>query len=234
MISIRKSEERGHNDWGWLKTYYTFSFANYYDPDYMGYSKLRVLNEDRVEGGRGFDAHPHKDMEIITYVLEGALVHKDSMGNSSIISAGDLQKMTAGKGVLHSEYNASDTDLLHFLQIWILPNETGLKPGYEQVSIDKENIEGGITLVASGNTGRNQNIITLNQDTDLYLGIINNGENISKQFAKERKIWLQLISGKILLSGNHLEAGDGASIENEGEINITAGEKSEFLIFNMN
>ena len=233
MISIRKSEERGHNDWGWLKTYYTFSFANYHDPEYMGYSKLRFINEDRVEGGRGFDAHPHKDMEIITYVLEGALVHKDSMGNSSIIRAGDLQKMTAGKGVMHSEYNASDTDLLHFLQIWILPNEAGLKPAYEQVSLDKQSIEGGITLVASGNTDRNENIITLNQDTDLYLGIIDNGDSISKEFVKERKIWLQLISGKISLSGKDLEAGDGASIDDEGELKIIAIEKSEFLIFNM-
>ena len=234
MIRIRKSSERGHNDWGWLNTSYTFSFADYYDPDFMGFSKLRVINEDRVKGGRGFDTHPHRDMEIVTYVLEGALEHKDSMGNSSVIRAGDFQKMTAGKGVLHSEYNASETDLLHFLQIWILPNKTGLKPSYEQISLDKKSMEGGLNLVASGNRDNNENIVSINQDTDIYLGIINNGESISSKFGKERKIWLQLIKGKISISGNVLETGDGASIEDEENLKITASEKSEFLIFNMN
>ena len=234
MIRIRKNNERGHNDWGWLDTYYTFSFADYHDPDFMGYSKLRVINEDRVKGGRGFDAHPHRDMEIITYVLEGALEHKDSMGNSSVIKAGDFQKMTAGKGVLHSEYNASKTDLLHFLQIWILPDKTGLKPSYEQISLDKGSMAGSLTLVASGNRDNNENIVSINQDAEIYVGIIDKGESISSKFGKERKIWLQLINGKISISGNVLETGDGASIDNEEELKIIAGEKSEFLIFNMN
>lgn len=234
MIKVRKNNERGFNDWGWLKTNYTFSFADYYDPNYMGYSKLRVLNEDRVDGGRGFDAHPHKDMEILTYVLSGSLIHKDSLGNSSVIKAGELQKMSAGRGVVHSEYNASQEDPLHFLQIWIIPNEMGLKPEYDQIALDKQKINGNIALVASGKQSKNENILRIHQDAEVMLGIINEGNSISKKFGKERKLWLQMINGNIKISGYNINSGDGASIEYVEEIDIVANENSEFLIFNMN
>jgi len=234
MINIRRSDERGHVNWGWLDSYYTFSFGNYYDPEFMGFSKLRVMNEDWINGGGGFDAHPHNDMEIITFVMQGALEHKDNMGNSSVINEGELQKMTAGSGVIHSEYNASENETVHLLQIWIIPDKTGLKPSYQQISIDKEKTGIDLILVAAGNRENNNKIISINQDTDIYLGLLEEGESIKTAFGSERNIWIQLISGSLLLSGKKMDAGDGASVIKEKKINIIAEMKSEFLLFNMN
>lgn len=235
MIKIRKSDERGHVNWGWLDSYYSFSFGNYYDPENMGFSKLRVINEDWISGGGGFDSHPHSDMEIITYVLDGALEHKDSMGNSSVIRKNDLQKMTAGRGVLHSEYNHSDTDEVHLLQIWITPAELGLKPSYEQKKIDPVSIKGNLKLVASGSKKIIDNEpIRINQDVDLYIGSLEKGQSIKNTFDIDRNIWLQLARGSMTINNQGIEAGDGVSISNETEIEISTSKSAEFLLFNMN
>ncbi len=235
MIKIRKSDERGHVNWGWLDSYYSFSFGNYYDPENMGFSKLRVINEDWISGGGGFDSHPHSDMEIITYVLDGALEHKDSMGNSSVIRKNDLQKMTAGSGVLHSEYNHSDTDEVHLLQIWITPAELGLKPSYEQKRIDPVSIKGNLKLVASGSKEIIDNEpIRINQDVDLYIGSLEKGQSIKNTFDINRNIWLQLARGSMTINNQGIEAGDGVSISNETEIELSTSKSAEFLLFNMN
>jgi len=235
MIKIRKSGERGHVNWGWLDSYYSFSFGNYYDPENMGFSKLRVINEDWISGGGGFDSHPHNDMEIITYVLDGALEHKDSMGNSSVIRKNDLQKMTAGRGVLHSEYNHSDTDEVHLLQIWITPAELGLKPSYEQKKIDPVSIKGNLKLVASGSKKIIDNEpIRINQDVDLYIGSLEKGQSIKKTFDINRNIWLQLARGSMTINNQGIKAGDGVSISNETEIELSTSKSAEFLLFNMN
>ena len=235
MIKIRKSDERGHVNWGWLDSYYSFSFGNYYDPENMGFSKLRVINEDWISGGGGFDSHPHSDMEIITYVLDGALEHKDSMGNSSVIRKNDLQIMTAGRGVLHSEYNHSDTDEVHLLQIWITPAELGLKPSYEQKKIDPVSIKGNLKLVASGSKKIIDNEpIRINQDVDLYIGSLEKGQSIKNTFDINRNIWLQLARGSMNINNQGIEAGDGVSISNETEIEISTSKSAEFLLFNMN
>ena len=234
MIEIRKSNERGHVDYGWLDTYLTFSFGDYYDPNFMEFAKLRVINEDKVIGGRGFDSHPHKDMEIITYILDGELSHKDSMGNSSVIRKGDLQKMTAGKGIFHSEYNNSDTETVHLLQIWIYPDELGLKPAYEQIHIDMDSVQGKMELVASGNKKNPNEIIHVNQDVDLYIGVLNKGQNVSHSFDNRRNVWLQVTRGSLSLPGYKLSAGDAAAITDESEIEITAEGSTEFLLFEMN
>ena len=235
MIKIRKSDERGHVNWGWLDSYYSFSFGNYYDPENMGFPKLRVINEDWISGGGGFDSHPHSDMEIITYVLDGALEHKDSMGNSSVIRKNDLQMMTAGRGVLHSEYNHSDTDEVHLLQIWITPAELGLKPSYEQKKIDPVSIKGNLKLVASGSKEIIDNEpIRINQDVDLYIGSLEKGQSIKNTFDINRNIWLQLARGSMNINNQGIEAGDGVSISNETEIEISTSKSAEFLLFNMN
>ena len=235
MIKIRKSDERGHVNLGWLDSYYSFSFGNYYDPDNMGFSKLRVINEDWISGGGGFDSHPHSDMEIITYVLDGALEHKDSMGNSSVIRKNDLQIMTAGRGVLHSEYNHSDTDEVHLLQIWITPAELGLKPSYEQKRIDPVSIKGNLKLVASGSKEIIDNEpIRINQDVDLYIGSLEKGQSIKNTFDINRNIWLQLARGSMTINNQGIEAGDGVSISNETEIELSTSKSAEFLLFNMN
>jgi len=235
VIKIRKSDERGHVNWGWLDSYYSFSFGNYYDPENMGFSKLRVINEDWISGGGGFDSHPHSDMEIITYVMEGALEHKDSMGNSSVIRKNDLQKMTAGRGVLHSEYNHSDTDEVHLLQIWITPAELGLKPSYEQKKIDPVSIKGNLKLVASGSKEIIDNEpIRINQDVDLYIGSLEKGQSIKNTFDINRNIWLQLARGSMTINNQGIKEGDGVSISNETEIELSTSKSAEFLLFNMN
>jgi len=235
MIKIRKSDERGHVNWGWLDSYYSFSFGNYYDPENMGFSKLRVINEDWISGGGGFDSHPHSDMEIITYVLDGALEHKDSMGNSSVIKKNEIQKMTAGRGVLHSEYNHSDTEEVHLLQIWITPAESGLKPSYGQKKIDPASIKGNLKLVASGSREIIDNeTIRINQDVDLYIGSLDKGQSIKNTFDINRNIWLQLTRGSMTINNQGIEAGDGVSISNETEIELSTSKSAEFLLFNMN
>ena len=228
MIHIRKANDRGHANHGWLDTYHTFSFADYYDPEQMGYRTLRVINEDRVAPGGGFGTHGHRDMEIVTYVLEGALAHQDSMGNRGVIRPGEVQRMSAGTGVLHSEMNASDKEPVHFLQIWILPERGGITPGYEQKRVD---FSDGLRLIASpeGEEGA----VKIHQDARLYGARIDNGTTVEHKFADGRHGWLQVARGEVEVNGKKLNAGDGAAIENEPSLRIT-GRNGEVLLFDLN
>ena len=231
MITVRKSSDRGHADHGWLLTYHSFSFADYYDPQEMGWGKLRVINEDRVQPGKGFGTHGHKDMEIISYVLEGQLQHKDSMGNGTIIRPGDVQRMSAGTGVQHSEFNPSPSALVHFLQIWIEPERPGLKPGYEQKFFTPEDKRGRLRLVASRD-GR-EGSVTVHQDADVYAGLLSSGEQVLHQIAAGRIAYLHLVKGAVRVNGTQLMTGDGAKIESEQDLVIAANEDSELLLFDM-
>lgn len=232
MINIRKSEERGKANISWLNSKHTFSFSNYYDPNYMGFGNLRVINEDIVQPRQGFDTHGHRDMEIITYVIEGALEHKDSIGNGSIIRPSDVQRMSAGTGIFHSEFNASDSNLVHLLQIWIIPEVQGLSPSYEQKNFAEEEKSGKLCLVASKNGAENSVII--HQDVNLYASLLRNNEEINHQIQDNRSVWIQLITGEILLNNQALFAGDGAAITDEKNLNIVSNsEKSEFLLFDL-
>jgi len=232
MIKIRRSNERGHANHGWLDTYYTFSFADYYDPAFMGFRDLRVINEDRIEPAQGFPTHGHRDMEIITYVIDGELSHRDSMGNGETIRPNEVQRMTAGTGVLHSEYS-SPTDKTHLLQIWILPEKKNLVPGYEQKPFPRKEKQGRLRLVAS--RGGDDGSVHINQDVKLYASILNKDETISHELAEGRHAWVQLISGALDVNGDRLEPGDGAAISNEANLTLTAVEDdSEFLLFDLN
>lgn len=233
MIKIRRRSERGHTNLGWLDSYHTFSFGDYLDPDHMGFHKLRVINEDRVKGGRGFGSHPHRDMEIITYVLKGALEHKDSIGNGSVIREGDIQRMSAGTGIIHSEYNHSGSAPVHFLQIWILPKEKGIKPSYEQRSIDATRVKGKLDLIATGNIDKKKDAMHLNQDVDIYLASLEKGQRVQHTTEANHHLWVQATRGCLILSGNSLDQGDGASISNERDIEITTDDGAEFLLLDM-
>lgn len=229
MITIRKGTDRGHADHGWLNTYHTFSFADYYDPDFMGFRSLRVINEDRVKPGVGFGTHGHRDMEIISYVLDGALEHSDSMGNGSVIRPGDVQRMSAGTGVMHSEKNPSEAESVHFLQIWIVPERTGIRPSYEQKRFSEEDRQGKLTLVASPE-GRDGSV-SLNQDVKVYSTILDN-ESVTHEFAPERYGWVQVARGEAEINGKRLSAGDGAAIAGEREITLRGN--GEILLFDLN
>ena len=231
MITVRKSEERGHFDHGWLNTYHTFSFSDYYDPDFMGFRSLRVINEDRVRAGAGFGTHGHRDMEIISYVLEGSLAHRDSMGNGGVIRPGEVQRMSAGSGVLHSEMNGSNDEQVHFLQIWIMPQERGIKPGYEQKRFDDADRSGVLRLVASSEA-RN-GAVKLHQDVEIYSTLLDNGASVTHEFRPDRYGWVQVARGQIELNGQKLVAGDGAAIENEKTVTIS-GQGAEVLLFDLN
>ena len=231
MITVRKSDERGYADHGWLKSQHTFSFANYYDPEHVGFSDLRVINEDRVMPSQGFGQHSHRDMEIISYVLEDALEHKDSIGNGSVIRPGDVQRMTAGHGITHSEFNHSGEDPLHFLQIWIKPETNGLEPGYEQKSLADSDLENQLHLVASRD-GRDDSL-TVHQDVNLYVAKIEAGKELQQTFGEDRKIWVQVAEGKVEINGHTLEAGDGAAIVAENKLKFVATEKAEILVFDL-
>jgi quercetin 2,3-dioxygenase len=231
MITVRRAEDRGHFDFGWLNTYHTFSFGDYYDPRFMGFRDLRVINEDRVREGRGFPTHPHRDMEIISYVLEGALEHKDSMGNGSVIRPGEVQRMSAGTGVTHSEKNHAPNEAAHFLQIWIMPNEQGLAPGYEQKMYSDEDKRGRLRLIASSD-GRDGSV-TVHQDTDLYAGLLDAGQEVEHKLAQGRHAWLQVARGMVAVGGHQLQQGDGASISEEQSLKVTALEPSEILLFDL-
>lgn len=233
MIKIRKNNERGKSNFGWLNSYHTFSFGNYFDRNHMGFGNLRVINDDFVESGYGFDSHPHRDMEILTYVVEGELIHRDSMGNSYILEANYFQKITAGTGIVHSEYNNSQNERLRFIQIWIIPDNVGHEPNYEQVNIDKNSIKNNLTLVASGAEKVSKNILNINQDADIYISILENSEELQFESNSERILWLQLISGKLNLNDNELQEGDGASITEENLLNIKSFSHSEFLLFDL-
>jgi len=231
MMTVRPAAERGHADHGWLDTRHTFSFADYYDPRHMGFRDLRVINEDRVQPGQGFGTHSHRDMEILTYVLEGALEHRDNMGNKSVIRPGEVQRMSAGTGLTHSEYNHSDEELVHFLQIWILPRARGLAPGYEQRAFAEADSRGRLLLVAAGD-GR-QGILTVHQDVDLWVARLARGQAVAHPLRPGRHAWVQVARGAVTLNGQSLEAGDGAALSDETEARITASEAAEALLFDL-
>ncbi len=231
MIAIRKSSDRGHADHGWLDSRHTFSFADYYDPKEMGWGTLRVVNEDRVQPGQGFGTHGHRDMEIVSYVLAGELQHKDSMGNGTVIRPGDVQRMSAGTGVRHSEFNPSPTTPVHFLQIWIEPAAQGQAPSYEQKTFAPEDKRGRLRLVASRD-GR-EGSVTVHQDADLYASLLGPGESVSRPLAAGRLAYLHLIRGAVHVNGIALKSGDGARIEGEPELAIAADEDSELLLFDL-
>lgn len=229
MIAVRKAEERGHFHYGWLDTYHTFSFDRYYDPRYMGFRSLRVLNEDRIAPGAGFPFHPHRDMEILTYVLEGALEHRDSMGNGSVIRAGDVQRMTAGTGITHSESNPSDSEPVHLLQIWIRPEQKGLPPSYEQRSFLEPEKLGRLRLVASRD-GRDGSV-EIHQDVDLYAAILEEASEF--RLRPGRYGWLQIARGRVAVNGVELYQGDGAAVEGETRLRIEPKETCELLLFDL-
>lgn len=231
MINIRKSTERGRVDHVWLNTSHTFSFADYYDQKHMGFRELRVINEDRVQPREGFPTHPHRDMEIITYVLEGALEHKDSMGNGSVIRPGEVQRMSAGTGITHSEFNHSGSELVHFLQIWILPNQEGVKPSYEQKVFPDEEKLNNIRLIASQD-GR-EGSVTIHQDVNLYAAIIEQKKELGYHVPAGRHVWLQVVRGSIELNGTSLDSGDGVAVSNEEYLNVIGKEKAEVLLFDL-
>lgn len=231
MIQVRKSAERGHAQHGWLDSHHTFSFADYYDPRQMGFSNLRVMNEDRVQAGAGFPPHSHRDMEIISYVLDGAIAHEDSMGNGSVIRPGDVQMMRAGTGVTHSEYNASKDEPAHFLQVWIEPKYTGMKPAYQQKHFSAEEKKNHFRLVASPD-GRDGSL-TLNQDASLYALLLDPGQTARQSLAPGRRAWVQVARGEVEVNGQRLEEGDGARITDEQEISVTARQPAEILLFDL-
>jgi redox-sensitive bicupin YhaK (pirin superfamily) len=231
MLAIRHAEERGLANLGWLKSRHTFSFGQYYDPQYMGFGPLRVINEDRVQPAQGFETHGHSDMEIISYVLDGALEHKDSMGNGSVIRPGDVQRMSAGTGVRHSEFNASDVEPVHFLQIWILPERDGLEPSYEQKSFTGEEKQGGFRLVGSRD-GRDGSV-TIHQHVDLFSACLTKGEASSYTLAAGRKGWLQVATGAAIVNNEPIDAGDGAAMEGPLSLEVAATDDMEMLLFDM-
>src|SRR5512137_1062519 len=231
MITIRKSEERGHFDHGWLNTYFTFSFADYYDPQHVHFRTLRVLNDDRVAAGAGFPEHPHRDMEIVTYVLEGALEHRDSMGNGSVIRAGDVQYMSAGSGVTHSEFNASRTEPVHLLQIWMFPEKKGCKPAYDQKNFPREVKQGKLRLVASPDGGEGS--VAIRQDNELYATVLGAGETVQHELKPERHAFVQVARGSVKLNGKALGEGDGAAISEEKAVELTGVKEAEVLLFDL-
>jgi quercetin 2,3-dioxygenase len=231
MITLRQARERGHFDHGWLNTYHTFSFDQYYDPRYMGFRQLRVINEDFVAPGRGFPMHGHRDMEIITYILEGALQHEDSMGNGSIIRPGDVQRMTAGTGVRHSEKNASNEEQVHLLQIWILPDTVGLEPGYEQKAFTDDERRGRLRLIASDD-GRDGSV-TVHQDVSVFASILGAGERVKHEMDQTRHGWIQIARGEISVNGQRAGQGAGASASGESSLEILAEQPSEILLFDL-
>ena len=231
MLTVRRSGERGHFDHGWLNTYHTFSFDQYYDPRYMGFRSLRVINEDFVAPSRGFPTHGHRDMEIITYNLEGALKHEDSMGNGSVIRPGDVQRMTAGTGVRHSEKNSSNTERVHLLQIWILPNAENLTPGYEQKAFSDEERRGQLRLIASGD-GRDDSV-RLNQDVSLFASILDVNQEVEREMDAKRSGWSQVARGSITVTGEMAEQGDGVVVVGESNLKIRAQEPAEILLFDL-
>jgi redox-sensitive bicupin YhaK (pirin superfamily) len=229
MITIRKSEDRGHFDFGWLDTYHTFSFDQYYDPAHTHFRSLRVINEDRVQPGHGFPTHSHRDMEIITYILSGALEHRDSMGNGSVIRPGDVQRMSAGTGVSHSEFNPSDAEAVHLLQIWILPEHRDLTPSYEEKAFSEQ--RGRLRLIAA-NDGR-EGAVTIHQNAQVYATVLDAGQTVVHSLGERRYAWLQVARGQIALNEVELKQGDGAAVSNESELTIAAHHQAEVLLFDL-
>lgn len=232
MITLRPSRDRGQANFGWLDSRHTFSFGNYYDPGHMGFGTLRVINEDKVTPGQGFSTHGHRDMEIISYVLAGSLAHKDNIGNGSVIRPGDVQRMSAGTGILHSEYNASDTDPVHFLQIWVLPATPGLEPSYEQTYFAPEDKQGILRLIGSQD-GRDGSV-TIHQDLNLYASRLAPQQAVTHRLAANRHVWLHVATGAVTVNGHDLTAGDGAAIAEEAELTLVGmSDDTEVLLFDM-
>jgi len=231
MLQLRKSNERGYADHGWLKSFHTFSFAGYHDPEHMGFGSLRVINDDRVQPGKGFGTHGHRDMEIITYILEGALAHKDSMGNGSTIVPGDVQRMSAGKGVMHSEFNASPSELVHLLQIWIEPNVTGIRPSYEEKHFDAASKRGRLRLIASSDA--REGSVRIHQDTSVYAALLDGAERISHKFDPARKAYVHVARGKLTVNGQPLQAGDALKATGVAEMVFENGEQAEVILFDL-
>jgi len=231
MITVRRGGERGHFDHGWLDTYHTFSFASYHDPRHMGFRSLRVINEDRVKPAEGFGTHAHRDMEILTWVLAGALEHKDSMGNGSIIRPGDIQRMSAGTGVTHSEFNPSSDEPVHLLQIWLLPRQRGLTPGYEEKRFPPETRRAGLCLIAARD-GR-KGAVTIHQDADLWTALLESGESVRHELEPGRHAWLHVASGTVTANGVSLGAGDGAAVSGEKAVEVMAADRAEILLFDL-
>jgi redox-sensitive bicupin YhaK (pirin superfamily) len=231
MVEIRKSDERGHAQHGWLDSFHSFSFAGYHDPSHMGFGPLRVINEDRVQPGQGFGSHAHRDMEIISYVLEGGLAHKDSMGNGSVIRPGDVQAMSAGTGVTHSEFNGSDREPVHFLQIWIEPNVRGTKPRYEEKRFEPESKRGKLLLIASPD-GR-EGSTTIHQDAYLYAALLDGSEAVSHQPGPGRRTYVHVVRGQVTVNGNPLSHGDALKLSGEQVVRLEQGHDAEVLVFDL-
>ena len=231
MMNIRKSAERGHANHGWLDTYHSFSFADYYDPNHMHFRALRVINEDYIAPGMGFGTHPHADMEIVTYIVKGALQHKDSMGNSAVMRAGDIQRISAGSGIMHSEFNASSSEPVHLLQIWLMPDKKGVKPGYVERSFAKA-APGRLHLATSKN-GRDGSI-PINQDADLYFSKLEKGQTAELALQPGRHAWLQLIEGQLDVNGTRLQAGDAAAVSQVEQLKLSPVDGAHFLLFDLN
>jgi len=247
MITLRKSTDRGYADHGWLKSFHSFSFADYHDPKHMGFGNLRVINEDRIAPGKGFGTHGHRDMEIISYVLSGELAHKDSMGNgqpsamglngtpaasvSGVVRPGDVQRMSAGRGVTHSEFNHAPNETTHFLQIWIEPNVRGIEPGYEQKFFDTDSKRGAMRVVASPD-GRDGSV-TIHADASIYSGLFNGGQPFSQELDPTRKAYVHVVRGSVLINGQHLQGGDALRFENESALSIERGVDAELLVFDL-
>ena len=231
MTTLRQSSDRGHANHGWLDSYHTFSFANYYDPNHMGFRALRVINEDWVQSGKGFGTHGHRDMEIITYVLDGVLEHKDSLGNGAVITPGEVQRMSAGTGIMHSEFNPDQTEPVHLLQIWILPDRQGLQPSYEQRAFGLEERQGKLRLIAARD-GR-EGAVTIHQDVDLYSAVLQKGDRVSYQLQPNRYGWLQVAKGEVNLNGNALKAGDGVALSEAESLKIGTDTGAEILLFDL-
>ena len=231
MIAVRKSNDRGHANHGWLDTHFTFSFADYYDPKHVHFRTLRVMNDDRIAGGGGFPTHPHSDMEIVTYVLEGALAHKDSMGNGSVIRPGDVQYMSAGTGVAHSEFNASDRETVHMYQIWMFPDKKDYEPAYDQKHFSSEDKRGKLRLVASPE-GRDGSV-KIRQDNELYAAVLAQGESVKHALQADRHAYVQVARGSVTLNGKQLETGDGAAISAEKQVELTGVKDAEVLLFDL-
>ncbi|HOZ63436.1 MAG TPA: pirin family protein [Burkholderiaceae bacterium] len=231
MLTLRKSNDRGHADHGWLKSFHSFSFAGYYDPQHMGFGNLRVINEDRIAPGTGFGTHGHRDMEIISYVLSGELAHKDTMGNVKGIPPGDVQRMSAGRGVQHSEFNHAPNDTTHFLQIWIEPNVTGIAPSYEQKTFADAEKQGNLRLVAS-NDGA-QGSVTIHADARLYAGLFDGDQTAELTLDPKRKSYVHLVHGELQVNGQMLTTGDAAMLDGENQVSLTNGKNAEVLVFDL-
>jgi len=231
MLEIRRSSERGHADHGWLNSYHSFSFADYFDAEHVSFGPLRVINEDRVKPGQGFGTHGHRDMEIISYVLEGQLAHKDSMGNGSVITPGDVQRMSAGTGVRHSEFNPSASEPVHFLQIWIQPEENGIEPGYEEKRFPAAEKRGRLRLIASPD--RADGSVLIHQDARIYAGLFDGDEMAVLEIPKERQVYLHLVKGELHANGQPLQAGDALKLRDVGSLTLTQGSSAEALIFDL-